>query len=74
MLANCEDEALKSGILKRIRLLGSGMPPKSPEVVRFIASEQASYINGSTIVIDGGLSASGLRNYLELCTIYFRRA
>jgi 3-oxoacyl-[acyl-carrier protein] reductase len=43
-------------MLEKVPLRRPGRPEEIAEVVRFLASPQASYINGTTVVVDGGLS------------------
>ena len=49
-------ENYKEQIIKQIPLSGLGRPEDVAGVVKFLVSENASYITGQTIVIDGGLS------------------
>jgi len=44
-------------LAKAIPLRRPGTPEEVAACVRFLASEQASYVNGSTITVDGGLTA-----------------
>jgi 3-oxoacyl-[acyl-carrier protein] reductase len=55
MLAELADE-YKSLILKKIPLARLGRPEEVAKTVKFLLSENASYITGQTIVIDGGLA------------------
>jgi 3-oxoacyl-[acyl-carrier protein] reductase len=44
--------------LERIVMRRFGKPAEVAAVVSFLASEDASYIQGQTLIVDGGLSAS----------------
>ena len=48
-------EEQKQAILDRVPLAKLGKPEDVAKVVRFLASEDADYITGQTIHIDGGL-------------------
>ena len=50
-----------NALLANIPLNRLGEPKDVASVVSFLASEEASYVNGSTFVVDGGL----MRNYHE---------
>jgi len=50
--------AIKERNLERILTKRFGKPAEVAAVVAFLASEEASYIVGQTIVVDGGLTAS----------------
>ncbi len=50
-------EEYKSQIMKQIPLYRFGRPEEVARVVKFLVSDEAGYITGQTIVIDGGLSA-----------------
>src|SRR3989304_2422399 len=45
-----------AGVMKEIPLCRFGRPEEVARVVRFLISDEAGYITGQTIVIDGGMS------------------
>jgi len=49
-------EAVTEGVTQQISLGRLGHPEEVASVVRYLASEDASYITGQTIVVDGGLA------------------
>jgi 3-oxoacyl-[acyl-carrier protein] reductase len=49
-------EAVTEGVTQQISLGRFGQPEEVASVVRYLASEDASYITGQTIVVDGGLA------------------
>lgn len=49
-------EAFKNQMLGQIPLARFGRPEEVAKAVRFLAGDEAQYITGETIVIDGGLS------------------
>jgi 3-oxoacyl-[acyl-carrier protein] reductase len=49
-------EAVTDGVTQQISLGRLGQPEEVASVVRYLASEGASYITGQTIVVDGGLA------------------
>jgi NAD(P)-dependent dehydrogenase (short-subunit alcohol dehydrogenase family) len=49
-----EDEAFFREYMQRIPLRRPSLPSEQAQVVLFLASTDASYINGETIVVDGG--------------------
>ena len=56
-----EDKPKLKALLKNIPLNRLGETKDVASVVSFLASDEASYVNGSTFVVDGGL----MRNYHE---------
>lgn len=54
--AEFNNQQEKEDYAKRIPLKRPGSPEEVADLVAFLASEQASYITGSIIVIDGGLT------------------
>jgi NAD(P)-dependent dehydrogenase (short-subunit alcohol dehydrogenase family) len=51
-----------AGLLSEIPMRRQAAPSEVAAVVRFLASEDASYITGQTIVVDGGWSSQGMRD------------
>lgn len=51
-----EDKDYRASLTKNIPLLRAGRPEEVAEVALFLASPAGSYITGTTITIDGGLS------------------
>ncbi|MDT3400550.1 3-oxoacyl-[acyl-carrier-protein] reductase [Streptomyces sp. B1866] len=49
------DEAQRESIVKQVPLARGGQPEEIAAAVRFLASEEAAYITGAVIPVDGGL-------------------
>jgi 3-oxoacyl-[acyl-carrier protein] reductase len=49
--------AIADAVAERVPVGRPGRPDEVAACVRFLASEQASYVTGSTLVVDGGLTA-----------------
>jgi NAD(P)-dependent dehydrogenase (short-subunit alcohol dehydrogenase family) len=52
------DPARAEGIMRRLPIKRWGAPEEVARVIRFLVSEEASYVNGSLYTIDGGYSVS----------------
>ena len=50
-------EGVGDGLLKDVPARRAGTPEEVAACVRFLASEEAAYVTGSTLTVDGGLSA-----------------
>jgi 3-oxoacyl-[acyl-carrier protein] reductase len=50
-------EGIGDGLLKEVPARRAGTPEEVAACVRFLASEDAAYVTGSTLTVDGGLSA-----------------
>ena len=48
-------EGLSNGLLDRIPARRAGTPEEVAACVRFLASEEAGYVTGSVISVNGGL-------------------
>jgi 3-oxoacyl-[acyl-carrier protein] reductase len=48
---------LGNGLLEAVPARRAGTPDEVAAAVRFLASEQASYVTGTTLTVDGGMSA-----------------
>jgi enoyl-[acyl-carrier protein] reductase III len=53
------DKGEGDAVTRAIPLGRSAQPEEIAELIAFLCSPQASYVNGSSITIDGGLSAAG---------------
>ncbi len=51
------EEVLEGDLAKAIPARRVGTPEEVAACIRFLASEQASYVTGTTLTVDGGLSA-----------------
>jgi 3-oxoacyl-[acyl-carrier protein] reductase len=50
-------EGIGNGLLEAVPARRAGTPEEVAACVRFLASEDASYVNGTTLTVDGGLTA-----------------
>jgi len=50
-------EGISNGLAERIPLRRPGTPEEVAACIGFLASEQAGYVTGATLAVDGGLSA-----------------
>jgi len=50
-------EGIGDEILRAVPARRAGTPEEIAACVRFLASEEASYVNGATLTVDGGLTA-----------------
>lgn len=50
-------EGLDGSLLEKVPARRSGTPEEIAACVAFLASEEAAYVNGTTLTVDGGLSA-----------------
>ena len=59
-------EVLVSGLTQQVPLKRLGKPEEIVQVALFLASEDSSYINGTTIVADGGLTGYRPVGFIDL--------
>jgi 3-oxoacyl-[acyl-carrier protein] reductase len=64
LLEDLQHETFRASYLRRIPLRRPARPEEQASVVLFLASEEASYVNGETIVVDGG-QTKGFWYYAE---------
>jgi len=50
-------EGISNGLAERVPARRSGTPEEVAACIGFLASEQAAYVTGATLTVDGGLSA-----------------
>jgi 3-oxoacyl-[acyl-carrier protein] reductase len=50
-------EGIGDGLLENVPARRAGTPEEVAACVRFLASDDASYVNGTTLTVDGGLTA-----------------
>jgi 3-oxoacyl-[acyl-carrier protein] reductase len=46
-----------NGLLENVPARRAGTPEEVAACIRFLASDEASYVTGTTLTVDGGLSA-----------------
>lgn len=59
-------EILVSGLTQQVPLKRLGKAEEIVNIVLFLASEESSYINGTTIVADGGMTGYHPVGFLDL--------
>jgi NAD(P)-dependent dehydrogenase (short-subunit alcohol dehydrogenase family) len=59
-------EILVSGLTQQVPLKRLGKPEEIVKIALFLASEESSYINGTTIVADGGMTGYHPVGFLDL--------
>ena len=50
-------EGLSNGLIDRVPARRAGTPEEVAACVRFLASDEAAYVTGTTLTVDGGMSA-----------------
>src|SRR5262249_9144601 len=50
-------DVAETGLADRIPMRRAGTPDEVAACIRFLASEEAAYVTGHTLVVDGGMSA-----------------
>jgi 3-oxoacyl-[acyl-carrier protein] reductase len=50
-------DQVRSGYVEEIPAGRLGTPQETAAAIRFLASEEASYVNGAVLAVDGGLTA-----------------
>jgi len=59
-------EVLVSGLTQRVPIKRLGRPEEIVNLVLFLASDDSSYINGTTVVADGGMTGYSPVGFLDL--------
>lgn len=59
-------ESLVSGLTQQVPLKRLGKPEEIVNIALFLASEEASYINGTTLTVDGGMTGYRPEGFLDL--------
>ena len=50
------DEVYDKGLLPTVHLRRAGLPEEMAKAIVFLCSEESSYITGTTLTVDGGLT------------------
>jgi 3-oxoacyl-[acyl-carrier protein] reductase len=50
-------EGISNGLAERVPARRTGTPEEVAACIRFLVSEEAAYVTGTTLTVDGGLSA-----------------
>jgi NAD(P)-dependent dehydrogenase (short-subunit alcohol dehydrogenase family) len=66
-------EILVSGLTQKVPLKRLGRPEEIVNLALFLASEDSSYINGTTIVADGGMMGYSPVGFLDLIAEMMRK-
>ncbi|MBS3905998.1 MAG: glucose 1-dehydrogenase [Syntrophaceae bacterium] len=66
-------EILVSGLTQQVPLKRLGKPEEIVKIALFLASEDSSYINGTTIVADGGLTGYRPVGFIDLIAEMMKR-
>ena len=57
-----DDGSIHADFTSEIPMRRMGAPDEIARAIRFLASDEASYITGATLVVDGGWTIQGMRN------------
>ena len=66
-------EILASGLTQQAPLKRFGKPEEIVNIALFLASEEASYINGTTLTVDGGITAYRPMGFIDLISEMMKR-
>jgi NAD(P)-dependent dehydrogenase (short-subunit alcohol dehydrogenase family) len=66
-------EMLVSGLTQQVPLKRLGKPEEIVQVALFLASEEASYVNGTTLVVDGGMTGYRSVGFIDLIAETMRK-
>lgn len=66
-------ETLVSGLTQQVPLKRLGKPEEIVQVALFLASEDSSYINGTTIVADGGMMGYHPVGFIDLIAEFMKK-
>jgi NAD(P)-dependent dehydrogenase (short-subunit alcohol dehydrogenase family) len=66
-------EVLVSGLTQKVPMKRLGTVEEIVNVALFLASEDSSYINGTTIVADGGMTGYSATGFIDLIAEMMRK-